>query len=290
MSHEARGADLLEEAAVRRQLSRDATARLTALDILEFTDSTNSELLRRAPADRHGRVILADRQTAGRGRRGRRWHSPEDANIHMSVGWHFSGACSSVPVALGFLPLVVAVQACRALTRAGVEGLGIKWPNDILVNKQKLAGILIESSSEGADELSAVIGIGLNVVMPESGNEAIEQPWTDVASLTRDGVQCSRNALAGLLIDELLLGLPAFSESGFQPFRAAWRQWDLLNGRKIVVRQNAGEGGSCTHRYGFATGIGPQGGLLFVPGLGKDDGNAACPEQLLAAEVSIRHD
>ncbi len=106
-----------------------------------------------------GTRLLADRQSAGRGRRGRSWHSPPGQNIYLSLGWNFQRADG----ALTPLPLAVAVAAVRAMRRAGLHSPGIKWPNDIQVGGKKLAGILVELRNPGPGQALAVIGIGVNV-------------------------------------------------------------------------------------------------------------------------------
>jgi BirA family biotin operon repressor/biotin-[acetyl-CoA-carboxylase] ligase len=287
----------LDEHAIRGAMSPAGLKELSALEILPVTDSTNSEMQLRPTPDRHGRAILADRQTAGRGRRGREWHSPAAGNIYLSLGWWFDNPHSM----LGFLPLAVAVQTCRALSRMGLRGYGIKWPNDILVNDRKLAGILVESFSDARGGVNAVIGVGVNVRMPLVGTGAgpgagprdgsggvlgvIDQPWTDLVSELENGGDASRNELAGLLIDELLTGARVFASDGFTPFLTEWRQWDLLHGKRITVNQPglSADNQPVRVRHGLARGIGPEGGLMF-------EDEAGGKEQLLAAQVSVRHD
>jgi BirA family biotin operon repressor/biotin-[acetyl-CoA-carboxylase] ligase len=261
----------LDEHAIRGAMSPAGLKELSALEILPVTDSTNSEMQLRPTPDRHGRAILAD--------------------------WWFDNPHSM----LGFLPLAVAVQTCRALSRMGLRGYGIKWPNDILVNDRKLAGILVESFSDARGGVNAVIGVGVNVRMPLVGTGAgpgagprdgsggvlgvIDQPWTDLVSELENGGDASRNELAGLLIDELLTGARVFASDGFTPFLTEWRQWDLLHGKRITVNQPglSADNQPVRVRHGLARGIGPEGGLMF-------EDEAGGKEQLLAAQVSVRHD
>ena len=136
---------------------------------------------------------------AGRGRRGRRWHSPEGGNLYLSLGWRFRQPLAE----LGCLPLVVALSAAAALTRSGLEGHRIKWPNDLLIDGPKLCGCRVEMQGDAGGPYHAVLGIGINIQMPRSeATSAIDQPWTDVKTHLPD---CSRNGLAALLLEELVV-------------------------------------------------------------------------------------
>jgi BirA family biotin operon repressor/biotin-[acetyl-CoA-carboxylase] ligase len=266
--------DRLSAEDIREHLSPAARQGLRGLTLLETTVSTNEVLARLPIGQRHGHAVLAEEQTAGRGRRQRTWHSPAGGNIYLSLGWRFGER----PPALSVLPLVAAVCLCRALGRAGLSGHGIKWPNDILVDGAKLAGILVETQSAGVSPALAVIGIGVNVRMPESGSGgAIDRPWTDlVTALPGRGESITRNELIALLLEELLAGLAAFEASGFEPFQADWDRLDLLRGRRVNIEGNGG------FRVGTVLGIDDRGGLnVDIDGYG--------PQVLHAAEVSI-HD
>jgi BirA family biotin operon repressor/biotin-[acetyl-CoA-carboxylase] ligase len=192
------------------------------IEVFEEIDSTNDELLRRPPGGIHGRVVLAERQSAGKGRRGRRWQSPA-GNIFLSIGWHFV----SPPRALDGLPLVVGVCLCRALARIGVKGHRVKQPNDILVDGAKLCGILVETRG-GQSDRDTVTGIGLNVQLDDDSGDMIDQPWTDLQRLLGDELP-SRNEMVSTILEELL---PRFQdERGMSAFLAdAWPDWDLSGG------------------------------------------------------------
>ena len=235
---------------------------LRQVTVLDEVDSTNRCLDRMAPSERHGHAVIADRQTAGRGRRDRRWHSPAGGNLYFSLGWRFR--CADLP--LSTLPLLAAVATAEALRRFGLTGHGIKWPNDILVEGKKLAGILVELRSAGADT-SAIIGIGINLDMPESNVEdpaqSIDRPWTDLAtSMSEPSVARERNRVATLLLDQLLASLQRFETSGFSSFRGAWGRYDVLNGSSVTLETEAGPVG------GRAIGISDRGELRVE----KDDG------------------
>lgn len=226
--------------------------------VLDEIDSTNSELARIPESEQHAHALLAECQTVGRGRRERRWHSPAGGNIYLSLGWRF--ALNGQPLAC--LPLVAAISVANALRRAGLQGHGIKWPNDILVQGRKLAGILVEMQSAGQGHASAIFGIGLNVRMPASAEQdpqqLIDRPWTDLEShLPADRVPCDRNQLAARLLEQLMASFERFSHSGFDSFRAAWTGYDLLHGNpaRLVLDD--------TEINGTASGINEGGELLM---------------------------
>jgi len=250
--------DRLDAGRIRESMAPAAQAELRQLTLLQETDSTNSAVLR-LPGDRqHAHAVLAEYQSGGRGRREKSWHSPAGGNIYLSLGWWFRDC----QWPLSTLPLIVAIAVCRALARAGLHGHGIKWPNDILVQGKKLAGILVELQSAGNSPALAVIGVGLNVRMPspEPGepDTAINRPWTDLVSQLQPGqAGISRNRLVSFLLDELLEALVAFQRGGFEGFSGAWWELDLLQGRSIQLEHNG------KILAGLAHGVDKNGGLLL---------------------------
>lgn len=213
---------------------------LRRVTVLEEVDSTNRYLDRMAPAERHGHAVIADRQTAGRGRRDRRWHSPAGGNLYFSLGWRFRRG----DLPFSTLPLLAAVAAAEALHRCGLEGHGIKWPNDILVEGKKLAGILVELKSAGT-AICAIVGIGINLDMPAPDGEdparLIDRPWTDLAScLAEPSAAHERNRVATLLLEQLLASLERFENSGFDSFRGAWARYDLLTDSPVTLETDDG--------------------------------------------------
>lgn len=264
--------DALSADAIRGLLAPLASAALDELTIFDEVDSTNAIFNRLPASRRHRHVVLAESQTRGRGRRQRAWHSPAGGNIYLSLGWRLPAAMAP----LSTLPLAVAVCVAIALERAGLRGHGIKWPNDILVQGSKLAGILVESQSSGRNAVQAVIGIGLNVRMPSPAETAaIDRPWTELAAhLPPARRDIGRNELTAMLLDELLPGLGRFETEGFEPFRSAWSRFDLLTGRRVGIEDNG------SFRSGTALGIDDSGGLsIEIDGYG--------PQVLHAADVSI---
>ena len=250
--------DRLDVGHIREAMAPAAQAKLRQLTLLQETDSTNTTVLR-LPGDRqHAHAVLAECQTGGRGRRERSWHSPAGGNIYLSLGWWFRDC----QWPLSTLPLIVAIAVCRALARAGLHGHGIKWPNDILIQDKKLAGILVELQSAGSGPALAVIGVGINVRMPspkqgEPGT-VIDRPWTDLVSQLKPGeAGISRNRLVAFLLDELLEALVAFERAGFEGFNDAWRELDLLQGKRVQLEHNG------QILAGLAHGVEKNGGLLL---------------------------
>ncbi|GAB6194877.1 biotin--[acetyl-CoA-carboxylase] ligase [Lysobacter xanthus] len=222
--------DLLDADAIRDALPAPAAALLGGLEVAWTIDSTNTALLRE-PATPAARVLFAERQTQGRGRRGRTWQAPLGASLLLSVARTFDGGLAR----LGGLSLVAGLAAAGALREAGFPDVGLKWPNDLVVDTgaglRKLGGLLVEGGGEHAGPVRAVVGLGLNVRLPDAGVD-IDQPWTD---LSRLGPTPSRNALAAALLARLLPALEMFDREGFAPFAARWDAFDVLHGRDVLL-------------------------------------------------------
>lgn len=206
------------------------------LEVLEATDSTSQHLLR-APAGevRGARACLAEMQSAGRGRRGRGWVATPFHNMLLSVGWRFE----SGPAALAGLSLAAGVAVLRALEAFGVARAGLKWPNDILIDGRKLAGLLVDLRGEAAGPSFAVLGLGLNVHIAAAEAAQIDQPWASLREWLPAPVD--RNRLAALLFGELAAMLAEFERSGFAAFRAAWERRHVFAGQTVRVRQAHGD-------------------------------------------------
>lgn len=191
-------------------------------------DSTNAEALR---AVDHGAtapfVVLAERQTAGRGRRGRQWVSPFAENIYYSLVLRMDGGMRQ----LEGLSLVVGLAVLSALREVGVSDVGLKWPNDVLVNNKKIAGILLELVGDPADVCHVVLGIGINVNMRVASE--VDQAWTSV--YLESGVAINRNVLVSKLNDSLRIYLKRHAESGFSAIQSEWEQNHLWQGREVSL-------------------------------------------------------
>ena len=248
--------ELLDAAAIRALLPAAAGTRLGDLEIAWSLDSTNSELLRRPVPALGSLVLLAERQTGGRGRRGRAWASPLAAHLYLSLTRSFGGGLAR----LGGLSLVAGIAAAEALQALGVPGVRLKWPNDLVVEGdqgrgvlRKLGGLLVEGGGELGGPARAVVGLGLNVRMPAAFAAQIGQPWIDLATMC--GQAPSRNTLAAALLARVLPALEEFDRDGLAPFLPRYAALDVLAGRTVTVQLHDGE------RHGTASGIGSDGAL-----------------------------
>ncbi len=266
----ARPVELLDREAILDAMDPQARRLVADVELHERIDSTNTHLMERARDGAPGGLAcLAETQTAGRGRRGRHWVSPYAAGIALSVLWRFAVG----PALLTGLSLAAGVAAARAVSRAGVDGLGLKWPNDLFWQGRKLGGILLEFGGEGGGPCHAVVGIGLNLALPPAGAEAIEQPWIDLRALAGTAA-VSRNALAGAILGELVLACARAEQGGLAVLLAEWAQFDLTAGREVRVLLPGAT------IEGRARGVDESGALLL-----ECDGKL---RRFVAGEVSLR--
>lgn len=243
--------ELLDAERIRAAMDPSSSERMGALEVHWELDSTSSELQRRGPTAADLSVVFAETQTAGRGRRGRTWLSPPGLNLYMSCLKRFDGGLAG----LSGLSLAVGVIVLRALTAAGVQGAGLKWPNDVLTPQGKLAGILVELSGEYQGPCAAVIGIGLNLRLTDALREQAGQPVADVAGLC-GGRPPSRNAMAAALVQALADGLQQFERYGFAAFVDDYAAHDLLRGVPLSLTGAHGD------FLGTGAGVDARGALL----------------------------
>jgi BirA family biotin operon repressor/biotin-[acetyl-CoA-carboxylase] ligase len=230
------------------------------LTVLDEVDSTNQYLLAQAAAGVaafHGGVCLAEAQPRGRGRRGRRWVATPYHNLLLSMGWRFEAG----PGALAGLSLAAGVAVRNALERYGVQGAALKWPNDILHDGRKLAGLLADMQGEAAGPSLIVLGVGINGYLAPRDAAHIDQPWTDVRTAT--GERVARNRLAALVVAELRRAFTRFEKEGFAPFRAAWQRHHLYQGRRVRLTQDE------RVHSGEVEGVDEQGALLLREATGR---------------------
>ncbi len=223
--------ELLHRERIVATLDRRSRELLAGLEILPGTGSTNLHLMR---CGQGGMACLAEYQWAGRGRRGRSWYAPLGGAIALSLSWRFDDSAA----ALAGLSLATGVWAAEALRAAGVEGVGVKWPNDLLHEGRKLGGILIELQGEADGPCLAVIGVGINLDLGRAAASQIEQPWTDLRTIT--GRRPQRNRLAGLLLHHLLLGLESYREEGLEGVLERWNELDCMAGRPVRLLHAGG--------------------------------------------------
>lgn len=199
--------------------------------VLDNVVSTNSYLVDHLTSStKIPRICFAESQCDGKGRLGRSWFSPYGRNIYLSLLWQFAKVISE----LNGLSIVVAIAVVEALKKYGIEeNIMLKWPNDIVWHKQKLAGVLIELYGETYDVYNAVIGLGLNVHIPQKMSKKIGQPWCDIFQITKTIPQ--RNKIAGLLLDKILDTLVDFQENGLNPFLKKWQKLDATYGKQVTI-------------------------------------------------------
>jgi len=203
--------------------------------LLQQVDSTNAEAVRHLAS---GAVppflVIAEQQTAGRGRRGRSWASPFGENLYYSLVLRVSGGMRQ----LEGLSLVVGLALLQALREAGIKDAGLKWPNDLLVGGRKIAGILLELSGDPADVCHVVIGIGVNINMRNAPQgEAIGQPWTSMRQVL--GRQVDRNRFVTALSSQLERYLQLHQAQGFASLRELWEASHLWQGRMVELAAGA---------------------------------------------------
>lgn len=198
--------------------------------VMPSVDSTNAEALRLlSAAQALPFYVLAERQTSGRGRRGRSWVSPFGENLYYSLIVRVEGGVRS----LEGMSLAVGLALLHVVRGFGVAEAGLKWPNDLLVGGRKLAGILLELSGDPADVCHVVIGVGLNVNMLAADHGAIGQPWTSMRAEL--GRLLNRNELVGELNRQLSRYLDIQLRDGFAALRDEWQASNLWQGRSVVL-------------------------------------------------------
>jgi BirA family biotin operon repressor/biotin-[acetyl-CoA-carboxylase] ligase len=268
----ARGSEPLDPARIRERLAPEVREHVARIESVWSIASTNTALLERAnPVSGTGEVLLAEYQSAGRGRRGRAWLAPPGGAICLSISWTFR----EVPQDLGALGLVIGVCALRVLRAHGVGTVSLKWPNDLLIGERKLGGVLIDLRAESAGPACVVIGIGLNLALGAALLGQIAQSGTaatDLASALASPP--ARNDLAAALVSGCIRGLLEFERQGLRPFVEDWRAADALRGRAVNV--NAADGLT----RGVARGIDLRGALMVETPQGV--------RRFISADVTVR--
>ena len=220
--------EFLDAAAISEKLSA-ADSRLE-LQVLDEVDSTSSRLLEMAAQGAaSGTCLAAEWQRSGRGRRGRSWISSLGGSLTFSLLWRFERGAGH----LGGLSLAVGEAIARVLVQRGVTRAQVKWPNDIVCDFRKLAGILVETSGEMQGPSVAVIGVGVNYRLDERTLDRIDQAVTDVVQCA--SVPPTRSELLAAMLASLAATLDAFDAHGFAPSRDAWRALHAYQGRAVRV-------------------------------------------------------
>lgn len=274
--------EVLEASAVKANLSAAAAGWLQQLDVHTALGSTNGYLMDKAQQGSiDGWICLAEVQTQGRGRRGRRWMSPFAQNLAMSLGITVGAS----PATLGGLSLAVGLAAVDCLGSLGVQDVQLKWPNDLLLEGGKLGGILLElvsrkvsgkvsgtvANTDSATGAQVVVGIGLNLELPEAVRQEVDQV---VADLSSHGYLLSRNVLAGRLASSIVDYVRQFERTGFAPMREVFDMHHRYHGRCCRIVSVTDE------VVGVVTGVSDTGALILE--------TAAGPRSFVSGEVSLR--
>ena len=243
------------------------------VEIVPEIDSTNTELMRRARAGRVEPVLLvAERQTAGRGRLGRSWHSgpvgePAAGGTRLEgpASLTFSLGLPLAPASWSGLSLAIGVALAESL----FPQVRIKWPNDLWWQDRKLAGVLVETAAApglSGDQRLAVIGVGINILPPDAAGLSTPAAWLQELSPGLDAP-----ATLGRVAPALVAMVQAFESGGFAPLRARFQARDALAARTVVLSDGT---------QGIAQGVGEDGALLVH--------TSRAMMQITSAEVSVR--
>ncbi|EPL07606.1 bifunctional biotin--[acetyl-CoA-carboxylase] ligase/biotin operon repressor BirA [Pseudomonas sp. CF161] len=210
------------------EIGRQAAVCPWGVLVYDSIDSTNAQALRLIERGQPSPfLVLAERQTAGRGRRGRKWVSPFAENLYYSLVLRIEGGMRQ----LEGLSLVVGLAVMQTLRELGVSSAGLKWPNDVLVGQKKIAGILLELVGDPADVCHVVLGVGINANMRSA--DEVDQEWTSVRLET--GKTVDRNELAACLSLVLKSYLDRHQMSGFSAIQEEWEQNHLWQGRPVSL-------------------------------------------------------
>jgi len=209
---------------IQSMISRRAQKCCKDINVVLEIKSTNSYFLDQLNQKKliHGSVLLAEYQSDGRGRRNKKWLSPITSGICFSLGWRFE----VMPINLGLLSLYMGLAIARALKSLGLKGIGLKWPNDVLVMNHKIGGILLDIRGESAGPLDVVIGVGVNYKLPKKEIVNIDQSIIDISNASKKYL--SRNMIAASLISnifEILNDLVIGSNSNLIK---EWREYDCF--------------------------------------------------------------
>lgn len=221
---------LLDEAKIKAALeSTNGAIPKADISVLQVIESTNTELKNTDRVRANGDTVLAEIQTAGRGRHGRQWLAPVGGSLTFSMYWRFNDGYQS----MAGLSLLVGIAVCRALKECGVDEARLKWPNDVYLFGKKLAGVLIEVEGQIGAPADCIIGIGLNVTVPQHEFD-VGQPHIDMSQVL--GADIDRNKVAARIIEQLWSVLPDFTQRGFESYIDEWQHLDWFADRTVVVK------------------------------------------------------
>lgn len=248
----ARPGDSLAVGSITDALSRPSQNRIDDVRVFETVDSTSNVL--EELDDGATRLVLAEAQTAGRGRTGRHWVSPFGCNLHLSL----IHRCRQPQAPMTALSPIIGVALARMLADSGIAEIGLKWPNDLLIDGAKTGGILVDYRGEAAGDARLIVGIGINVSMATDAVDAIDQSWTTLSRHLPESP--SRNGLAGRVADAALEAIDRFSTGDTETLADDWRAFDQLADMSVKTY------GSNAPATGTARGINVDGSLRIEAG------------------------
>lgn len=281
-SHDRRGyrlehpVELLDDALLRQAAGAAGVPWPAHTEVVFELASTNECLQHDvAPPPGAPRLLFAEWQTAGRGRRGRAWLAPFGSGLTFSIAWTFA----EMPPAVAALSLAMGVCVVRALRAVGGADVELKWPNDVVHGHRKLGGLLLQMRSEAGGSASVVAGLGLNLQLPAAARETLDAlpdvtPATDLATACAGSIP-GRNVVAATVAGRMLEGLAHFARDGFAPFADDWSAFDSLRDAPVTVLRHDGR------LEGTARGADREGALLVETAAGR-------VERVHAGDVSLR--
>jgi BirA family biotin operon repressor/biotin-[acetyl-CoA-carboxylase] ligase len=266
--------DWMEAATIESLLTRRVRACIESLERSFELESTNRHLLaQRPPALGKARIAIAEYQSAGRGRRGRQWLMPPGSGIALSVSWAFQ----RTPSDFAAFSLAVGTMARRAIIDVTGLDIGLKWPNDLIVDSGKLGGILVELARLEDGTCHVVAGIGINVKVPAAFLAQVSDFSHGARDIARQVPEWAidRAALTAALIERFMELFTGFADTGFEPYRAEWIDAHVLAGQAIELRSGSGT------QYATVRGIDTDGALIV------EDENGA-RRSVISGDVTIR--
>lgn len=268
----------------------------TAVEVIPMIDSTNQYLLNQVEAMSNmisskepitlprllqsGTVCVAEYQSQGRGRRGKKWLSPFASNLYLSMYWRFENNISAI---MG-LSLVIGIVTVEALEKLGFVGIKLKWPNDLYYQDQKIAGILVEMSGQSHGAIDIVIGIGINVTMNRTQVQ-LDQPWSCLKEVvnnsTLEGGSLDRNQLTITIVKAWRDALRQYECYGMESFMPRWSRLDNFMGKRVQLMLER-NGKHEIEVEGVVRGIDHQGALLIENEHGQQ-------QRYICGELSLRN-
>ena len=261
-----------------KYLSANSSNRVSGIHLFSDLDSTNVEAGRLIESGETGtHLIIADAQSAGKGRRGRNWLSPAGSGLYLSLLYPFSESADKLQA----LSLVTALSVHATLLELGAGKLQLKWPNDILLGNKKLSGILLELKK--VNDLSFVVfGIGINVDLSDQQKLSVDRPVVDLKEILQSKPELE--FVAAKITEKLLRNIDEYLQTGFQNFQLTWNQYDRHISSDIVI-QNGNK-----KLIGQSNGVDEEGALVLqsANGIEKISGGEIFPSLREASESDLR--